>query len=209
MRDPHVGLLIKHNFQAAVPNAPSRRYTGPSDGVTLNEDPAVTFQLKNYGPTRVTLMSVSTKMDHGAVAPTESTHYDPVDMPLDRVIGPNDTTAEMRMSLTSYRGGIPRDKFQDLHNGRTYWWFFGWIGFDDIDGGQNRHHFCWRYDFGLRVFEPFPRDRNYTKQNSDPEMERQPQRIRPALPPTPELRPGTIRVQGLPQRPLPPSETSS
>jgi hypothetical protein len=61
MRDPHVGLLIKHNFQAAVPNAPSRRYTGPSDGVTLNEDPAVTFQLKNYGPTRVTLMSVSTK----------------------------------------------------------------------------------------------------------------------------------------------------
>jgi len=83
MRDPHVGLLIKHNFQAAVPNAPSRRYTGPSDGVTLNEDPAVTFQLKNYGPTRVTLMSVSTKMDHGAVAPTESTHYDPVDDPVD------------------------------------------------------------------------------------------------------------------------------
>jgi hypothetical protein len=53
-------------------------------------------------------------------------------------------------------------EFGRLQQSETFWWFTGSVVYEDVLDMEHTHHFCWKYDFGIRTFEPFPRELNHT-----------------------------------------------
>jgi hypothetical protein len=159
---PRLFPICEPNFVGALSGL-ARHYVTHAK-VPLREQPSVGFVLRNYGRTPAILLSVNAKVSGPAGdPPSEDTSYPLIDLPKEQVIHPSKACEKRVASLTAFAGDISRSEYDDLMAARKFWWFFGTVTFDDIWGGKNTFHFCWRYDQSLQTFNPHPRERNYTE----------------------------------------------
>jgi hypothetical protein len=202
---PRLHPVLSHNFVEIMPAA--HAFSDGIDARRIPTVPKVEFELVNYGRTPAVLRFINAKIvgPEGA-APSEDTSYPLIDLPKQRIIHPKEGSEQMVAGGSAFHTFITKDNYDALMGARMFWWFFGSVGFDDIWGDQNVMHFCWRYDQSLRVFEPHPRERNYTDQRAPIVRDREPPATR-LRPPSRLESSNVIIVHGLPQRPLPPPET--
>ncbi len=133
------------------------------DTVTMRAPPKVTFRLRNFGRSPAILRLIKAKVERKQTAPSEDTSCALIDLPPERILGRDDVTSDVTAGMSIFRATLKRSEYNMLIRGQTYWWFFGSIGFDDVWGGKSVLHFCWRYDQSIRVFDPYPPERNNTE----------------------------------------------
>jgi hypothetical protein len=161
---PRLFCLVRdNNFVEAIEHFVAQHYT-IHETVMMRIPPMVTFRLHNYGRSPAILRFINVKVQRRQTPPSEDTSYAITDLPPERVLGRDDVTSDMTTGASIFKdGAIRRSEYDMLMRAQTYWWFFGSVGFDDVWTGKNVLHFCWRYDQSIRVFDPYPPERNYTE----------------------------------------------
>jgi hypothetical protein len=155
-------IILSHNL-GEIMSSPSARLYESHPTVSLSAVPTVKFALRNYGRSPAIIFCIQTKVDKGRVPPREDVPYPYKDVPNGGIVDYQETSAGVS-AFANPLGTIRRSEFEGMLGGETYWWLFGTVGFNDVWDGENTLHFCWRYNHGDRIFEPYPRSRNYTEQ---------------------------------------------
>jgi len=195
---PHLFTLCENNFaELLTPMLRHRNlYDHPTSDYPLLMDgaPLVRFKFRNYGKSPAIIIQVAGAIVSGA-SPPAAVAPRWLRLPSENVLRPGDLSEEISAGvLYPFEFSIGRDELNDLVASNIYWWFYGFVIYEDVLDTEHTHYFCWRFDYGTRTFEPVPSDRNFTEQRK---MNKKPPDDKPVR--------GSFRVSDPPPRPPSPS----
>ena len=164
---PHLFTMCSHNFLRVLLPLKSFRtlYPHPTSGFPSATElsPLVMFCFKNYGKTPAIIRQVAAIIVIGSSEPPPDVP-NRCDLPQESVLLPGEKTGDIRGEIRPYSNfSVTKEKFDALLSGETYWWFYGFVTYEDIIDTEHTHYFCLRFDYRIDTFEPYPLDRNYTE----------------------------------------------
>gem|GEM_PF-5323291 len=160
LESPHLFTICSHNFIDAL--FYYELYDNPSSPNGFREIPTVKFRLKNYGKSPAILTQIAASLFSDSRMPEDRIKLR-LPLPEETTIAPNNETPPITVEWSNPAERVTQHDFRGMLNGDYYFWFAGYVVFEDVLGFEHTVHFCWTYSHGVRAFEPVPRNRNYTE----------------------------------------------
>jgi hypothetical protein len=164
---PHLFPICEHNFTNVLEPLLRhwRLYDHPGSGwpLSIESAPIVSFRFRNYGKSPAIVRQIAGSIVAGPTYPAPvAPHW--VELPKENVLLPGDTSEPRSTGvLDPFTFEVGKNDFGALLASETYWWFYGFVVYEDVIDTEHTSYFCYRFDYGMRLFEPIPPDRNYTE----------------------------------------------